>query len=220
MAERNSEFGRRLLASIKARNISQKDFAQVIGSDPVTLNRYINQGRVPEWQILVRMSVWLKKSVDWLLLGEDAYKNISGPSVEDWESLPLGTRQCFLDMVIRWDKMMDEQQELIVGLMHAAASVAKGVAGADWIQLPGAVPRPLSFQEREVMGQALRALRARETISKSLRDSVANLANLATEDTGAFCSAPQLREPAPRLHEPESGADELRHMPLPDEPAD
>ena len=71
MAEKNQQFSERLKTAVNTCGVSQVDLSNELNIDKGSLNRYLNQGRVPEWHILVKLSDRLNISCDWLLTGKE-----------------------------------------------------------------------------------------------------------------------------------------------------
>ena len=67
----NLAFSKRLFELWKLLRITQKEFAKAINISENAAGNYLRKGRVPEWDILVRISTYFDKSIDWLLTGED-----------------------------------------------------------------------------------------------------------------------------------------------------
>jgi transcriptional regulator with XRE-family HTH domain len=65
----SSEFGNRLKLSLKKSNINQKDLAEKINVSKTSINNYAN-GRVPEAQILYKISKICGTTMEYLLCGE------------------------------------------------------------------------------------------------------------------------------------------------------
>ena len=56
--------GERLACFIKAKNFSQKEFAQAIGATEASVSRYLNNAREPGPKVLVKMANVLGVTVD------------------------------------------------------------------------------------------------------------------------------------------------------------
>jgi transcriptional regulator with XRE-family HTH domain len=59
--------GKKILSLLELRGMKQKELAAKIGVSVVTISRYINQDRVPQLEILVRMAEVLDTTTDYLL---------------------------------------------------------------------------------------------------------------------------------------------------------
>jgi len=70
MAEKNLEFGKRLERFLFEASFSKKRLAQEAGVSPSAVGTYINEGRIPEAPILLRIARLLNKSMEELLTGE------------------------------------------------------------------------------------------------------------------------------------------------------
>lgn len=57
----------RLKLALDLRNISQVKFAEMIGINAITLNRYIKGTRTPNANVIVKICKTLNISADWLL---------------------------------------------------------------------------------------------------------------------------------------------------------
>ena len=93
IAQRNPEFTARLLSQVDSSGLNSKRFAEAAGIKYSTLNTYLRgdkNGRVPEWDILVKISVFTKCSTDWLLTGKN-------PDPIYQEAHNLLTRQAMAD---------------------------------------------------------------------------------------------------------------------------
>ena len=65
-----TDLGRRVSDLLKERNISQKDFALMIGVTEPALCRYLKNEREPRVEIIANMATALNTSVDYLLTGK------------------------------------------------------------------------------------------------------------------------------------------------------
>ena len=73
----------RMTAAREAANMSQKRLADILGVDPVSVNRWEHGESRPSWEILRKISETLNVSIDYLLSNDrfDAF------TVEETESL-------------------------------------------------------------------------------------------------------------------------------------
>ncbi len=72
MARKNIDFTARLEKIIKESGLENQEFAKIAKINYTTLMNYIvpgSRGRVPEWDILVKISEHSNISIDWLLTG-------------------------------------------------------------------------------------------------------------------------------------------------------
>jgi transcriptional regulator with XRE-family HTH domain len=79
MADSNFEFSSRLKKAIQGAGITQKTLAKELCIEQGTISRYVSQGRVPEWDILVKLADRLSVSCDWLLTGTDPSSRAEKP---------------------------------------------------------------------------------------------------------------------------------------------
>lgn len=70
MAETNQKFSARLRGLLKDHGMTQKALAEELGVRAATINSYCKSGRVPEWNILIKIARLMNVSCDWLLTGE------------------------------------------------------------------------------------------------------------------------------------------------------
>lgn len=61
------EFGDKLLFILNEKEISQKDFAELLNIAPTTLNGYIKNKREPDFALVKRIAFSLNVSIDYLL---------------------------------------------------------------------------------------------------------------------------------------------------------
>lgn len=66
----------RMTAAREAANMSQKRLAEIIGVDPVSVNRWEHGESRPSWEILRKMSEALNVSIDYLL-SNDRFETFS-----------------------------------------------------------------------------------------------------------------------------------------------
>ncbi len=71
MACRDREFSLRLWQAVKEKGYNNKTFAQLVDISENAASNYLKKGRLPEADILVRISKLLDLSIDWLLTGEE-----------------------------------------------------------------------------------------------------------------------------------------------------
>jgi len=64
----------------------QNDFAQELGISLNSMTAYAAKGKVPEWQVLVKIAEKLNTSVDWLLTGQEP----TGQDAPPAQGLPPG----------------------------------------------------------------------------------------------------------------------------------
>ena len=60
---------KRILELIEELNLSQKDFAERVGTNGRTLHNYIHEDRPPNYEILVNMCNVFNVNLNWLLTG-------------------------------------------------------------------------------------------------------------------------------------------------------
>lgn len=86
--KRNPEFSRRLFGLWQKLGITQKEFARDLHISENAAGNYLRKGRVPEWDILVRIADYFKRSIDWLLCseepGREAAKQLPGSTIGPW----------------------------------------------------------------------------------------------------------------------------------------
>lgn len=68
-------FGERLQNLLTAQNITQKEFAEKIGCSESAVSRYISGERMPKGNLLVKISVILGTTTDYLLNGTPSNKD-------------------------------------------------------------------------------------------------------------------------------------------------
>jgi len=66
--------GRRI-RHIRGAALTQENFARVLGVGQTQLSRYELGQSVPTLNILLRLKIYSRKSVDWILLGEEPERN-------------------------------------------------------------------------------------------------------------------------------------------------
>jgi transcriptional regulator with XRE-family HTH domain len=66
--------GRRI-RHIRGADLTQENFARALGVGQTQLSRYELGQSVPTLNILLRLKVHSRKSIDWILLGEDSKKS-------------------------------------------------------------------------------------------------------------------------------------------------
>ena len=64
---RSDKFSERLFALCKSKNLKEKEFAEKVNISANAATNYLKKGRIPEADILIRISIFFKKSIDWLL---------------------------------------------------------------------------------------------------------------------------------------------------------
>lgn len=69
-------FGERLQHLLKTQNITQKEFAEKIGCSESAVSRYISGARMPKGNLLVKISVILNTTTDYLLNGTPSDKDL------------------------------------------------------------------------------------------------------------------------------------------------
>ena len=73
MADFNINFGKRLLQLIKNEGLTQTKFAEIMGLEIGTLNRYV-KGRVPESHILLKIADYFGVTIDFLITGRSPWE--------------------------------------------------------------------------------------------------------------------------------------------------
>lgn len=68
-------FGERIQNLLKAQNMAQKEFAEKIGCTESAVSRYISGERMPKGNLLVKISVILDTTTDYLLNGTPSDKD-------------------------------------------------------------------------------------------------------------------------------------------------
>lgn len=82
MARKNIDFANRLEMTIKESGLDYRDFSEKAKIGYTTLMNYLvpgSRGRVPEWDQLVKISEFTKKSIDWLLTGKEPHVAVTTP---------------------------------------------------------------------------------------------------------------------------------------------
>jgi transcriptional regulator with XRE-family HTH domain len=74
MADSDPLFGKRLEDKMKLCKIKKKTLAEIIGVSPSAVGRYINEGRIPEAPILLKIAHTVNISMEWLLTGSSSNK--------------------------------------------------------------------------------------------------------------------------------------------------
>lgn len=93
MAAKNADFTARLEKAIADTGLDNKTFAKEAKMGYSTLMNYLvpgSRGRVPEWDQLVKISKASKKTINWLLTGEEKQAKTSGHAVAE-SIMPYGT---------------------------------------------------------------------------------------------------------------------------------
>ncbi len=67
MSDRYPKFSSRLFGVVKNAGLNNKQFAEIINISANAATNYLKKGRLPEPDILVRISIQFEKSIDWLL---------------------------------------------------------------------------------------------------------------------------------------------------------
>jgi transcriptional regulator with XRE-family HTH domain len=67
MALKNQRFSERLAALLEEAGLTQKVFSDVIGVTQNSAGFYVQQGRVPEWNTLLRICEFFGVNVEWLI---------------------------------------------------------------------------------------------------------------------------------------------------------
>ncbi len=62
--------GDRVIALLKKENLTQKEFATMIGVTPSALTRYLKNERQPRIEVLANMATVLRTTVDYLSVGK------------------------------------------------------------------------------------------------------------------------------------------------------
>ena len=97
-------FGNRLLYVLEDKNITQKQFSEILNIAPSTINGYINNYREPDFSILKKISTILEVSTDYLL-GLTNHSQIRSPEqLTDIEA----------EFVNTFRLLNNEQRELII----------------------------------------------------------------------------------------------------------
>ena len=94
--------GKKILSLLELRGMKQKELAAKIGVSEVTISRYINEDRVPQLEILVRMAEVLDTTTDYLL--NRAISPISpesSPDISPAKNLKLTDEEAGLIQFIR-----------------------------------------------------------------------------------------------------------------------
>jgi len=72
MAKASSEFSKRLKNLMKNKGLAtQRELARGLDVSEIAVSNYVTKGRVPEWDVLVRMADYFGVTTDWLLTGRD-----------------------------------------------------------------------------------------------------------------------------------------------------
>lgn len=94
--------GKKILSLLELRGMKQKELAAKIGVSEVTISRYINEDRVPQPEILVRMAEVLDTTTDYLLnraLSPNSPE--SSPGISSAKNLKLADEEVGLIQFIR-----------------------------------------------------------------------------------------------------------------------
>ena len=83
MADKNPQFGSRLKSAIKSSGLKQVQLAEKINVTATSISYYAKHGRVPEWDILVKIADLLGVSTDWLLTGKGPKPTVGGGMAKD-----------------------------------------------------------------------------------------------------------------------------------------
>jgi len=87
MAEKNPEFGKRLEQYLFQAGFSKKKLAEEAGVSPSAVGTYINEGRIPEAPILLKIARLLNKSMEELLTGKTANQETSQIDIKEASQL-------------------------------------------------------------------------------------------------------------------------------------
>ena len=80
----NFKFSSRLLNLVKKNGLKNKEFAKIIDISENAATNYLKKGRIPPAEILAKISVHFKISLDWLL--EDVIIDVSNEQSQDYSN--------------------------------------------------------------------------------------------------------------------------------------
>ena len=136
MAEKNLEFGRRLEHFIFEAGLKKKKLADSIGVSPSAIGAYINEGRIPEAPILLKISQLLNKTMEELLTGEEPTPHAGTAEVWAYEHGDVASlRARLLDKFL--EVFPPEKQLHFIGAFRLMASTEgekKAVEALDELQ--------------------------------------------------------------------------------------
>ena len=119
------EFSKRLFALVKKAGDNNKSFAQAIDISENSATNYLKKGRVPEPDILVRISSHYQKSIDWLL------QDLAGANFHEECSNPTDSQAQYIDLAkILTDKpLVKELHEIIMEIENEDTEYLKEIKG-------------------------------------------------------------------------------------------
>ena len=203
-AKQNQGLSQRIATLLASTGLETRaERADLLGVHPGTLDNYL-RGRVPEWDILLRIADTLGCTVDWLLTGR-IYESVPDEPVEappcpemaDWPYEIAGPVQTIIE---NWDEMAPEVAPVVAGLLDRAGDMARRRGYFDWIDAPARLGRVgLTRDERRDLSACAEILRHGGPPAKMVRDMIANLAEMVRP------AAPRVSEnvvPLGRVAEP------------------
>lgn len=122
-----SDVGNRISRRIKELDMRQLDVCNKTGLSTTALSQYCTGKRVPDTVSLYKIATALGVSMEWVLTGEDATNENSGPAPLDLEAVkreqglvcdgsPLSSLET--DLVAMFRLLPEEQQEDVFDLAH------------------------------------------------------------------------------------------------------
>lgn len=126
MAEKDLKFGKRLEHYLVEAGFSKKRLADETGVSPSAVGTYINEGRIPEAPILLKIARLLNKSMEELLTGNEAIPGVSKSQIDSSGSSTLDDKLIKLFHSLPVDSKMG-----LLGIFNTYVNAIKGKEGEE-----------------------------------------------------------------------------------------
>lgn len=126
MAEKNKKFGELLGRLIDKSELSKRKVAELAGISPSAIGAYVNEGRVPEATILVKLADLFGTTAKDLISGKEPHGKSAlskKPSVKELsavytESLPKKERECVEALIAIFQNGKPEDKKTVQSLIN------------------------------------------------------------------------------------------------------